>query len=75
MKAHDTRWKNVWGEVREFEQNGELYFDFVLWADHHYVRRRESAVALDRNPDLYGIILELLSERVSTSMREGGWFG
>ena len=75
MKKQDTRWRNVWGEVRTSEIDGQLYFDFVLWAGHHYVRYMISAEQLERNPDLYGHIFENLIDRVSLSMQKGGWFG
>lgn len=75
MKKHDTRWTNVWGEVRRAEFDGELYFDFVLWAGHHYVRHTTTALQLELYPDLYGRIFEMLIDRVSLSMQKGGWFG
>lgn len=75
MKKHNPRWSNVWGEVRRSEIDGQLYFDFVLWAGHHYVRHTTSVEQVERNPDLYGRIFEMLIDRVSVSMQEGGWFG
>ena len=75
MKKHDARWRNVWGEVRKSEFDGRLYFDFILWAGHHYVRQTVLAEQVERNPDLYGRIFEMLIDRVSLSMRKCGWFG
>lgn len=75
MKKHDSRWKNVWGEVRKVEINDESYLDFVLWAGNHYVRHRAAAEQVEQNPHLYGIIFEGLIEKVSSSMHKGGWFG
>lgn len=75
MKKHDTRWRNVWGEVRKSEIDGQLYFDFVLWAGHHYVRHTTSAEQLERDPNLYGRIFEMLIDKVSLSMQKGNWFG
>lgn len=75
MKKYDTRWSNVWGEVRKSEIDGQLYFDFVLWAGHHYVRHTVSAEQLELCPALYGHIFEMLIDKVSVSMRKGGWFG
>lgn len=75
MKKYDTRWRNVWGEVRKSEIDGRLYFDFVLWAGHHYVRQTVLAKEVERSPDLYGRIFEMLIDRVGVSMQEGGWFG
>ena len=75
MKKHDTRWSNVWGEVRKSEIAGHVYFDFVLWAGHHYVRQTVLAKEVERSPDLYGRIFEMLIDRVSVSMQKGGWFG
>lgn len=75
MKKHDTRWRNVWGEVRKSEIDGQSYFDFVLWAGHHYVRYTVSAEQLELYPDLYGIIFEKLIDKVSLSMQKGSWFG
>lgn len=64
-KKHDARWDDLWGDVREPEIEGRLYFDFVLWADHHYVQQTVSAEQLERNPDLYGRIFEMLIDRVN----------
>lgn len=75
MKKHDTRWRNVWGEVRKVEINDKSYFDFVLLVGNHYVRHTTSALQLELHPDLYGRIFEMLIEKVSLSMQKGGWFG
>ena len=72
MKTHSTRWSNVWGEVRKVDDTGH---DFILWAGHHYVRKRVSNEELERNPDLYGRIFEELIDKVRLSMHKGGWFG
>ena len=75
MKKYDARWKDVWGEVRGTGFDGELYFDFILWAGHHYVRQTVLAKEVERSPDLYGRIFEMLIDRISVSMQEGNWFG
>lgn len=75
MKKYDTRWDDVWGEVRRSEIAGHVYFDFVLWAGHHCVQHTTSAEQFELYPDLYGRIFEMLIDRISVSMQEGNWFG